>query len=267
VTDITRFGDVEVTIGDRHVARVEIQRPPHNYFDLALIADLASAVESLDADPRCRAIVLSAAGKNFCAGAQLGGGRSAASAAGARTPEGPVRHLYDEAVRLFATRTPIVAAIQGAAIGGGLGLALMPDFRVASPAARFAANFARLGFHHGFGLSVTLPQLVGRQRAMDLLYTGRRVGAEEALQIGLVDRLSSPEELLETAHEMAREIAISAPLAVASIRETLRGDMAERIRIATDRERAEQERLQKTDDMKEGVRAMAERREPAFVGR
>jgi enoyl-CoA hydratase/carnithine racemase len=138
---------------------------------------------------------------------------------------------------------------------------------VAAPEARFAANFARLGFHHGFGLSVTLPDLVGQQRAMELLYTGRRVRAEEALEIGLCDKIAPLEELRRVAAELAVEIALSAPLAVRSIRETLRGDLPERIRAATDREKTEQERLQKTKDFREGVRAMAERRTPAFTER
>jgi 2-(1,2-epoxy-1,2-dihydrophenyl)acetyl-CoA isomerase len=269
VTDFGTFGDVSVDIGDQFVTTVEIHRPPHNYFDLALIQNIAAAFEALDANPRCRAIVLCSEGKSFCAGAQLGGGPRAQSqvAAPAQSPDpdAPPRHLYDEAVRLFSTKTPVVAAIQGAAIGGGLGLALMPDFRVAAPEARFAANFARLGFHHGFGLSVTLPDLVGQQRAMELLYTGRRVRAEEALEIGLCDKIAPLEELRRVATELAVEIALSAPLAVRSIRETLRGDLPERIRAATDREKTEQERLQRTKDFREGVRSMAERRTPVFT--
>ena len=260
MTDFGTFGDVHVDLDDDYVATAEIRRPPHNYFDMNLIISLAEAFEALDADSRCRAIVLCSEGKSFCAGAQLGGGGDVRPLPVSQ----PGRHLYDEAVRLFATHTPVVAAIQGAAIGGGLGLALMPDFRVAAPEARFSANFARLGFHQGFGLSVTLPDLVGPQRAMELLYTGRRVKGEEALALGLCDRLVSQDELRGDAHAMAGEIATSAPLAVTSIRETLRGDLAARIRVATDREKAEQERLQKTADFKEGVRAMAERRTPNF---
>ncbi len=257
------YGDVTVEIDDRRVATAEIQRPPNNFFDAELIASLADAFEALDAEPDCRAIVLCSEGKHFCAGANFGGGGEARDrAAGAGTP----RHLYDEAVRLFATRTPIVAAVQGAAVGGGLGLALMPDFRVAAPEARFAANFARLGFHHGFGLSVTLPALVGQQRAMELLYTGRRVPGEEALRIGLCDQLVPADQLRAKACELAAEIALSAPQAVDSIRATLRGDLAERIRVATAHERIEQDRLQRTADFKEGIAAMAARRTPNFTG-
>lgn len=253
------YGDAHVAIGDDFVATVEIRRPPNNFFDRALIASLANAVEALDGDPACRAIVLASEGRHFCAGADFS------------SKESPVeddsgRHLYDEAVRLFATKTPIVAAIQGAAIGGGLGLALMPDFRVACPEARFSANFARLGFHHGFGLSVTLPRLVGPQAAAELLYTGRRIKGDAAHALGLCDRLVPAERLRDEAHALAAEIAGSAPLAVASIRETLRGDLPDAIRRATDREKAEQDRLQKTQDFREGTRAMAERRAPHFEG-
>jgi len=254
-----RYGDVSVTVREL-VATVEIHRPPNNHFDLALIESLADAFEALDEDPACRAIVLCSEGKHFCAGADFGGVDRRPIAAGER-------HLYDEAVRLFSARTPVVAAVQGAAIGGGLGLAMAADFRVACPEARFAANFARLGFHHGFALTVTLPGAVGQQRALELLYTGRRVPGEEALRIGLCDRLVPQERLREEAHALAAEIAASAPLAVRSIRETMRGDLAARVRTATDRERAEQERLSRTEDFAEGVRATAERRAGRFTGR
>lgn len=247
-------------IGPDYVALAEIRRPPNNFFDRALIENLSDAFETLDADAGCRAIVLASEGRHFCAGADF-----SSSSRADRDDSG--RHLYDEAVRLFATRTPVVAAVQGAAIGGGLGLALMPDFRIATADARFSANFARLGFHHGFGLSVTLPRLVGQQAAAELLYTGRRVKGEEAHDLGLCDRLVAPDQLRDQARELAGEIAASAPLAVASIRETLRGNLSAEIRVATDREKAEQDRLQKTQDFREGTRAMSERRKPDFQSR
>lgn len=254
------FGDVGVDLTD-HVAVAEIRRPPHNFFDIGLIASLCDAFEALDASGDCRAVVLCSEGKNFCAGAQFGSG------GGRDQPiEADGRHLYDEAVRMFSTQVPIVAAVQGAAIGGGLGLAMAADFRVAAPEARFSANFARLGFHQGFGLSVTLPDVVGRQKALDLLYTGRRVKGEEAMAMGLCDRLVPLERVRDEARAYAAEIAMSAPLAVRSIRQTMRGDLPERIRVATDREKAEQDRLRRTADWKEGVKATAERREPSFSG-
>jgi len=263
VTDLqATFDDVDVTLpAGTHVATVTIRRPPDNYFDLALIAAIADAYELLDADPECRAIVLASEGKHFCAGAALARrSHDPAPAAGGR-------HLYDEAVRLFAARTPVVAAVRGAAIGGGLGLALSADFRVGSPESRLSANFARLGFHHGFGLSVTLPAVVGQQRALEMLYTAVRLGGEDAYRIGLLDRLVAADEVDATAALLATEIAASAPLAVESIRQTMRGDLAMRIRAATDREKAEQDRLSVTADFAEGVRASAERRPADFQRR
>ena len=258
---MAQFGDwkdLAVELGDDFVAVVEIRRAPNNFFDQALIATLADAMAALDADPRCRAAVLASDGKHFCAGANFATEVSLGAVG---------KHLYDEAVRLFATRTPVVAAVQGAAIGGGLGLALWPDFRVAAPDARFSANFARLGFHHGFGLTVTLPRVVGQQRALELLYTGARIDGERAKEIGLADRLVPLERLRAEARAFAAEIAASGPLAIDSIRATMRGELAAEIRAATKRERAEQERLQHTADFREGVAAMAERRTPVFRGR
>jgi enoyl-CoA hydratase/carnithine racemase len=157
--------------------------------------------------------------------------------------------------------------VQGAAIGGGLGLALVADFRVASPESRWSANFARLGFHHGFGLTVTLPAIVGQQKALDLLYTGRRIDGAEAHRIGLADHLVPLDQVREKARAVALEIAEAGPLAVRSIRRTMRRGLADRIRIATDHELVEQDWLRATEDFKEGIQSSAERRPPRFQGR
>jgi len=249
--------DVTVALDDQHLATVEIRRPPANYFDAALIRELADAYEALDADPNCRAVVLCSEGRHFCAGANLGSPGS---------PADEPRSLYRQALRLFASATPVVAAVQGAAVGGGLGLALSADFRVASPGSRFSANFARLGFHHGFALTVTLPALTGRQTALDLLLTGRRVPGEEALALGLCDRLVDDGEVRAGAVALASELAGSAPLAVRSIRETLRAGLVEQVETALEREAAEQDRLRTTGDFREGVAASLERRSPRFQG-
>jgi len=257
-----RFGDVTVDLGDDFVAEVEIHRPPNNFFDVALIRSIADAYEALDKDIGCRAILLCSEGKHFCAGADFNQESDAAP-----IPESGAASLYQEAVRLFRTELPVVAAVQGAAIGGGLGLACSADFRVGASEARFAANFARLGFHQGFGLSVTLPRIVGEQRALEMLYTGRRVAGDEAEDIGLLDRLAPLDALRLAAREMASEIVRSAPLAVRSIRQTMRGHLGDDVARATEREDAEQIRLRATADFAEGTKASFERRDPAFTGR
>jgi enoyl-CoA hydratase/carnithine racemase len=266
VTDLQQtYGDVTVALPDEgYVATVTIHRPPDNFFDIELIASIASAYEQLDADPRCRAIVLGSEGKHFCAGAAFHRRSSDTPMPGVASQG---RHLYDEAVRLFSCKKPVVAAVRGAAVGGGLGLALSADFRVGASTTRMTANFARLGFHHGFGLTATLPPIVGQQRALEMLYTGVRLNGEDSLRIGLLDRFVEPDEIDAAAAEFATEIATSAPLAVLSIRETMRGDLPDKIRAATDREKAEQDRLNGTADFAEGVRATAERRTPNFQGK
>jgi len=260
-------GELAVDLAD-FVATVEMRRPPHNFFDLQLIRQLAEAFEKLDADPACRAIVLAAQGKSFCAGANFGDG-SALTADGripGRSGDSATEHLYMEAVRMFRTRKPIVGAIHGPAVGGGLGLALVADFRVTCPEARFSANFTRLGFHPGFGLTVTLPERIGRANAALMFYTSRRVKGDEAHRMGLADVLVPLEQVRSAAQALAREIATCAPLGVVATRATLREGLADRVAAATRHELAEQTRLRQTQDFREGIQASAERRVPRFTG-
>ncbi|MEM7057942.1 MAG: enoyl-CoA hydratase/isomerase family protein [Pseudomonadota bacterium] len=251
------------------VATVEIQRPPHNFFDFALIRQIADIYEAIDQDPSVRAIVLCANGKSFCAGANFGDG-STVQADG--SVEGSVNklgidHLYMEAVRVFSCKTPVVASIQGAAIGGGLGLAMSADFRVGCPETRMAANFTRLGFHPGFGLTHTLPRILGHQKASLLCLTARRLKGEEALEWGLLDDFATQDTVRQKAWDLAREIAINSPLALASTRDTLRKGLADAVKAQTDHELIEQTWLRKTEDFKEGVAATHDRRLPNWAGK
>ena len=256
-----RFGDVSVALSG-NVAEVEIHRPPHNFLDVELIRSLADALEALDRRPECRASVLCAEGKSFCAGANFHSRQDESSA-----PSGTTNPLYAQAVRLFACKKPIVAAVQGAAIGGGVGLALVADFRVVSPEARFATNFVKLGIHPGFGLTHTLPRLVGQQKAALMFYTGRRIGGQEAAAWGLADLLADADRLRAVAGDLAREIAEGAPLALVSTRATIRHGLAEAVKLQTDHEAKEQAWLFRTEDHREGVKAVAEKRPGKFVGK
>ncbi|MBJ6136067.1 enoyl-CoA hydratase/isomerase family protein [Marinobacter litoralis] len=240
-----------------HVAVVEIQRPPLNFFDNALIQQIADCFEALEQDDRCRAIVLAAQGKAFCAGADFSS--SGKALFDPDSPESAIR-LYQNAIRLFDCKKPIVGAIHGAAVGGGLGLALVPDFRVVAPEARFAANFVRLGIHPGFGISSVLPRIIGAQKANLMLLTGRRINGEQAYEWGLADQLSSANSVRDDAIALATEIAECAPLAVESTRATARVGLIDELRERVKHEFSEQVWLAKTKDHQEGARAVSERR-------
>ncbi|WP_428486913.1 enoyl-CoA hydratase/isomerase family protein [Rhodopila sp.] len=246
-----------------NVATIEVRRGPNNFVDTDMVAEIADALEVYDRTSEVRAIVLCAEGKHFCAGADFG----------SRGPDGVARgskrgrHLYKEAQRLWRTGKPIVAAVHGAAVGAGVGLAVMADFRVTCPEARFSTNFTRLGFHPGFGLTATLPRLLGPQQAALLMYTGRRITGEEALAIGLADYCVPLDQVRSKATKLATEIAQSAPLAIVSTRETLRRGLADAVAQATEREYEEQDWLRNTTDFKEGTKAMTERRLPEFQAR
>jgi enoyl-CoA hydratase/carnithine racemase len=252
---VKTFGDVTAVLTDQGVAEVEVHRPPSNFFDAPLLGGVVEAIGWAHAGGG-RAVVLCSEGRNFCAGFDFG------------SSDGPdpeyLRSLYDHAVALVAGPLPVVAAVQGSAVGGGLGLALTADFRTASADSRFSANFARLGLHQGFGISVTLTQAIGAQRALELLLTGRRIDGAEAFRIGLCDGLS--EDPRAGAHGLAGEIAASAPLAVEAIRRTQRDGLTEAFADAIAHEQAEQLALMRTDDFREGIDASRHRRRPQFSG-
>lgn len=252
------YDDIAATV-DNFVATVEIQRPPYNYVDYALIQQIADAFEAFDNDTGVRSIVLCAQGKAFCAGADFNDRKRAEYS-------GSGNHLYVEAARLFETGKPVVGAIQGAAVGGGFGLAMMPDFRIGCPESRFAANFTRLGFHPGFGLTYTLPRLIGEKNAELMFYTSRRVKGEEAYRLGLIDAIAPQDEVRSAAQALAAEIAESSPLGVTTTRATMRAGMADKVRAATGIELEIQNKLGVTKDFQEGVKAMTERRVPNFSG-
>lgn len=261
------YGDVLLGLLPGHVAQCEINRPPNNFFDLQLIKDLADCFADLDEDSSCRAIVLCANGKHFCAGANFvtPGQKPVGDVLTAESADQP-NPLYAEAVRLFENKKPVVAAVHGAAIGGGFGLAMMADFRVVCENTRMTANFVKLGFTPGFGLTHTLARIIGIQKANLLFLTGRRINGETAMEWGLADIYAEPDQVRDSAIALAREIAENAPLALISLRRQMRPGLADAVRVATDVEGSEQFVLMHTDDHREGVQAVAERRVGNFTG-
>ena len=252
------YKDLKTKI-ENHIGYVKINRPPNNHFDAELIAQIADFLEEMDKESECRSIILSSEGKHFCAGADF-------TRSSYKEESDPYERLYQEAVRLFKTNKPVIATIQGAAVGGGLGVALSADFRIACEESRFSANFSKLAFHQGFGTTVTLPRVVGNQKAKWMLLTSARVKGKEAFEIGLADFLVPQSELMSKAEELAKEINAAGPLGVQAIRETVKGDSVEKIEEIVKWELSEQNRLRETADFQEGIKASLERRDPEFTG-
>jgi enoyl-CoA hydratase/carnithine racemase len=247
------MSDVHAEVVADRIALIELRRGPHNFVDEKALTAVADEILALDEDPTISAAVIASSGRHFCAGVDLRG-----------IDPGGLRRFYRQALRVFSGRTPLVAAVHGSAVGGGFGLAMAADFRVVAPTARLTANFARLGFHQGFGLSVTLPAVVGQQRALDLLYTGRDVDGLEAVRIGLADEVA--DDPREAAISLALRLASSAPMALAAIRSTMRRDLRGEVAVALDHEADAQAALLGSKDFAEGIRASVEKRDPQFQG-
>ena len=240
-----------------YTATIKINRPPHNFFDTKLISQIADILEEMDNENQCRSIILCSEGKNFCAGADF-------SKSNFTNGDNIYENLYKQALRLFRTNKPIIASIQGAAIGGGLGVALAADFRITCKEAKFSANFGKLGFHQGFGTTITLPRVVGSQKAKLMLLTSQRINGVEAYNIGLADYLVEHSELINKAIILSKEINTSGPLAIKAIRNTLNKGLADKLEEAVKIEAREQNILRGTSDFKEGINASINRREPIF---
>jgi enoyl-CoA hydratase/carnithine racemase len=219
----------------RHIGVVELCRPPNNYLDVSLLDSIVAALRAFDADDEVHVVVLRARGKHFCAGRDF---------SKPRAPGDESAVVYAHAAGLLNTRKPWVAAVQGAAVGAGLGLAAAADYRVTSPRAYFWANFVSHGLHPGFGLTFTLPRIVGAQRAALMLTGADRVAAETALRWGLADAECGEENWEQDTADFAARLAGHSPTAVQSLRQTMRGEeFVAGFRAAAGHESAEQSRL------------------------
>lgn len=262
---------------ERHdaVALVVFDDPERrNAMTEAMGRALASIVERLGQDAEVRAVVLTGAGAAFSAGgdlAMLEGLARAGREAPGEPQRGRSRAFMRDFYRLFLSLRdlpqPTLAAINGAAIGAGLAVALACDLRFAARDARLGLNFTRLGIHPGMGSTWTLPRLVGPAHAADLLLTGRLVDGAEAERMGLVNRALAPEELLPHALATAAEIAACGPLAVRGTRQALRASPTASLDEQLAFEAEQQARCYESADLAEGLAAVRERRTARFTGR
>ncbi len=248
--------------------------PRRNAMTEAMGRALSAEVARLATDNSVRAAVLTGAGGAFSAGGDLGMIESKA-AAGRAEPGGAARVRNQQEMEAFyrlflAVRDlpfPTVAALNGAAIGAGLCVALGCDLRIADETARLGLNFTRLGIHPGMGATWTLPRLVGASRAAELLYTGRIIDGAEAARIGLVNEAAPAGHALERAIGLARELATCAPAAVRGAKRALARTFDVGLDDQLAFEAARQAECYETTDLAEGIAAVREKRAPVFRGR
>lgn len=256
---------------DAGLVLVRLARPDAlNAMTVPMVEALRAEFERLDRDPDCRVIVLTGEGRGFCAGLDLKavlpeGGEAKGSIEWMRLQEAFAGLIL--AVR--RARQPVIAAVNGAAVGAGLGLALAADIRVADAGAKFLIGAVRIGITAGeCGISYHLPRLVGAGRAFEIMLTGRPVGAEEALRIGLVTQVAEGPALLETALDVARQIAANSPYAVKHSKQVMWANLeAPSLEAALQLENHTQVVGLLTEDFTEAARAFAEKRAPVFRGR
>jgi enoyl-CoA hydratase/carnithine racemase len=248
------------------VGLITLNRPDHrNAMTPELLDAFSEAIEQARADQHIRCLVITGTGKCFSAGADL---RSSMQRSDLGKPSREASFaMYEPFLKVLDIEVPVIAAMNGHTVGGGFGLALLADIRVANVDAKYGVNFARLGIHSGLGISYLLPRLVGAAYASELLFTGRLIRGSEALRVGLVTHAEEADEVLPTAMQLARAIAGSAPRAVQQMKASIRRGLRWQIREAALEEAALQAASLATEDAKEGVAAILEKREPEFVGK
>lgn len=251
---------------EARIGKITLNRPEQrNAMTPELLDAFSVAIERAQRDPGIRVLIITGKGKCFSAGADL---RSSLQRTDLDKPSAEASFaMYEPFLKVLDVGVPVVAALNGHTVGGGFGLALLTDIRVANAEAKYGVNFARLGIHSGLGISYLLPRLVGAAHASELLFTGRLVSGREALQMGLVTHAEEAQEVWATAMDIARSIAASAPLAVREMKASLRRGLGWRIREAAREEASLQAASLATEDAQEGVAAVLEKREPEFMGR
>jgi len=264
-----KFEQITVAVADG-IARITLNRPAErNAMTQQMGHEIVRAVADVNADPEARVVVIRGAGKGFCSGADLrtlGTETGAAGAAGAAEGLGGNENFYRLFLSIRDLKVPSIAAINGHAVGAGLCFALGADIRVMHRDAKVGVTFVRLGIHPGMAATWTLPRLVGPAVAAELLCSGRLVGAEEALSIGLANRIAG-DDFDEVVKELAAAIAAAAPIAVRTVKQTLAGWQDRSLDDALVREAGVQMMTFATEDAAEGIRAMREKRAPVFRGR
>lgn len=250
------------------IATLVMNRPDRlNALNTELVTALNEAFGRLAKDGSIRVVVLTGAGRAFCAGGDL-------SLIGQGRETGAIRGLQlllasgTQAVLTMRTMPqPVIAAVNGPAAGAGMNLALAADLRIAAEEATFGQNFAKVGLFPDFGGTYFLPQLVGPAKAAELFYTGEMIDSKSALRLGIVNKLVPGSQLELEVKSLAQKIAQGPPIPIRAIKNTLFGNDQEKLTLVLGQEVEEQVRCYLSDDCKEGIQAFFEKRQPRFHGK
>jgi 2-(1,2-epoxy-1,2-dihydrophenyl)acetyl-CoA isomerase len=256
------------------VATITLNRPDkRNALSNELTPALRQTLLNVDADPAVRCVVITGAGRAFCSGGDVSGmgGQSAPTGEPRPTVEDAIRKLQHGqetlTLRLFDLAKPTIAALPGAAAGAGLSIALACDLRVAAKSAFVATAFANIGLSGDYGGSWLLTRLVGVARAKELYFTGRRVGADEGLALGIFNEIVADEDLMVRTRALAESIAAGAPIALRYMKENLNRAVGTDLRSALALEADRMVRCTRTEDHREAVAAFIGKRKPVFQGK
>ena len=259
-----------VLLEARHdsIATLVMNRPDRlNALDTKLVTALNDALGRISKDESVRVVVLTGAGRAFCAGGDLALIGQVRAAGATHDLELLLTSGTKAVLTMRCMPQPVIAAVNGAAAGAGMNLALAADVRIAAEEAMFGQNFAKVGLFPDFGGTYFLPQLVGPAKAAELFYTGEMIDAKTALQLGIVNRVVPATQLEAEVNSLARRIAEGPPLAIHAVKKTLFASESEKLTLALANEVQEQTRCYFSQDCSEGISAFFEKRPPTFRGK
>ena len=254
---------------ENRVCIITLNRPDkYNAMTDLMREELLAAIRQSDEDAEIRAVVITGAGRGFCSGGDMKEKLAAVERGeqpDASSKISPIRNQIVLALR--GSRKPFIAAVNGIASGGGMNIALACDIRVASTNAKFSQSFTKRGMHPDWGSTYFLPRLIGTAKACELIWSGRTIDANEAMDLGLVSELTDPEELIPTATSLASQFAAGPPIAIGLAKQAIYRNVDADLADALDFESYAQLICAETDDIKEGINAFLEKRAPDFQGR
>jgi 2-(1,2-epoxy-1,2-dihydrophenyl)acetyl-CoA isomerase len=250
------------------VGIITLNRPERlNAIDTRTIAELDALVERCWNRESVRAVIITGTGRGFSAGADVKDWAGPEGSDADEDSDGWVGLMHRLMSRLYRIPKPVIAAVNGVAVGGGCDLTLVADFRIASTAARFGEVYIRVGFSPDAGGTFLLPRIIGASRAAEMIYTGRIIDAQEADKIGLINALVEPDQLMPTAMEWATRLASGPTVAIGLAKELIRQNAELAFEDALRNERRGGQICGGTEDHKEGLRATVEKRQAVFKGR